>query len=386
MITDIKIDDLSSIKELKLLQAKESDMIKSIIMSTNCSTDELLSCLSTVCLIPISEEYHSESNSTVGHALGISAVKTLSQLYQALSPIKYFLIRESDKISSTHQLGDISQEIKETTLLVDDIMQEISKLLICEGFLHSIGISYGYKESEIFIKKLFLKRHSSTIPNPHEIPGVYKTIIGLDQKEIYHIYSNFTNYFSCNWIIGIKRLGKIKKDFNAIHKLCPLIRLSIMKEILLENEMDDVPSDIIKSICALDSQSLIHFHASYITSLIHNSKHHNSTTDLLLSELKKIAEKLTDPFKDVVQFNIIMESTIKSMMIMKELQGHKVLNSSQQQMLQNLEKFFSEIAKQATTTTKEMIAISYKIVDPLMNNVKQNFVTQEKSGGQYLGI
>lgn len=386
MKTEIKIDDIASIKELKLLHEKEAELIISIIQRENCSTDELLACLSTACLVEISDEYHNDSHATIGHALGISSAKTLSNLYQSLEPIKYFLIRESDKVNSTHQLGDISAELKETTLLINSIMEEISKLITCDGFLHSIDISYGDEKSEMFVKKLLLKRHSSTIPNPHQIPPAYKSIVGSDQKEIYRIYSNFTNYFTCNWIIGIKRLGKIKKDFNEIHNLCPLIRLSIMKEILLENEIDDVPSDIIKSLSALDPQSLIHFHAAYITSLINNSKHNNSTTDLLLSELKKIAEKLTDPMKDVIQFNIIMESTIKSMMIMRELQTQRALNPSQQQMLQNLEKFFSEMAKQATTTAKEMIAISYKIAGPLIENAKQSQVVQEKVGSPYLGM
>jgi hypothetical protein len=257
-------------------------------------------------------------------------------------------------------------------------MQEISKLLICDGFIHAIDVSYENETSEIFIKKLILKRYSSSIPNPHQIPPAYKLIAGKDQKEIYRLYSNFTNYFTCNWVVGIKRLGKIKKDFNALHSLCPLIRLSIIKEILRDNEMDDIPSDIIKSLAAIDPKNLMYFHASYITSLIHNSKHHNATTDLLVEELKKIAQKLTDPMKDVIHFNIVMESTVKVMMIMRDLQGQYSLNPGQKQNLEMLEKFFAEISKQISIPVKEMLAASYKISAPMMNEIKKTQAAIEK--------
>jgi hypothetical protein len=276
----------------------------------------------------------------------------------------------------------MSEELKKTTLLIDDIMQEISKLLTCRNFLHAIDISYGNEESEIFIKKLYLKRHSSHIPNPHNIPHAYKSVVGTNQKEIYRIYSNFVHYFTCNWVIAIKSLGKIKKSFNELHNLCPLVRLSIMKEILRNNEMDDVPSDIIKSIAAIDPKSLIHFHSSYLATLINNSKSKDATSDLLLAELKKIAQKLTEPMTDVIHFNIVMESTIKSMMIMRDLQRQTSLNKVQRQTLNNLETFFSEITKKVSVTVKEMLSISYAISAPLVEEVKkQEIINRSPSQG-----
>ena len=382
----IYITDFETIKDLKNLEKKEKELIVSVIERDNNSTDELLNCLSSVNLIHISEEYHKESNGTIGYKIGMNGAETLGKLYESLLSVKHSLIKESDKISSIHQLGDISQELKKTLLLVDDIMGEIAKLMTCDGFVHGIDVSYGDEQSAIFVKKLILKRHSSSIPNPHQIPSAYKAIVGSDQKEIYKIYSNFTNYFACNWIIGIKRLGKIKKDFNELHNLCPLVRLSIMKEVLRDNEMDDVPSDIIKSLAAIDPKSLIHFHASYITSLIHNSKYGNATTDLLLSELKKIAQKLIDPMQDVIHFNIVMETTVKVMMIMRDLQGQSSLNDQQRQTLATLEKFFTEISKQASVTIKEILAVSYKISSPLIEEVKKQQPVIEKTPSFGIGI
>lgn len=381
MTNNIKIDDLDVIKELKDLERKERDLITRIVDKDNSSTEELLSCLSCTNLILISSEYHTEGNATVGYKLGMNAANTLGKLYEVLLSIRHSLIKESDKVSMTNQLDDISEELKKTTLLIDDIMQEIAKLLTCDEFVHAIDISYGNEESEIFIKKLNLKRYSSFIPNPHNIPKAYRSIVGKNQQEIYRIYSNFTNYFSCNWIIGIKRLGKIKKDFNELHNLCPLVRLSIMKEILRDNEMDDVPSDIIKSIAAIDPKSLIHFHSSYLATLIHNSKSKDATSDLLLAELKKIAQKLTEPMTDVIHFNIVMESTIKSMMIMRDLQGQISLNDRQRQTLNNLEIFFSEITKKVSVTVKEMLSISYAISQPLVEEVKKQQKVEEKFYG-----
>jgi hypothetical protein len=370
-MSNIEIDDIETIRSLKELEKKEKDLIESVINHDSVSTEEILSCLSSVNLVLISSEYHRESNATIGYRLAVNTGDTLGKLYEVLLSVRHSLIKESDKVSMTHQLDDISQELKKTTLLIEDIMQEISKLLTCEKFLHTIDISYGNEESEIFVKKLHLKRHSSHIPNPHDIPSAYRSIVGTNQKEIYRIYSNFVHYFTCNWVIGIKSLGKIKKSFNELHNLCPLVRLSIMKEILRNNEMSNVPSDIIKSIASIDPKSLIHFHSSYLATLINNSKSKDATTDLLLVELKKIAQKLTEPMTDVIHFNIVMESTVKTMMIMRELQGQKSLNSGQRNTLNNIETFFSEITKKVSVTVKEMLSVSYAISAPLIEEVKK---------------
>jgi hypothetical protein len=141
--------------------------------------------------------------------------------------------------------------------------------------------------------------------------------------------------------------------------------------LLNDYSIDDIPSDIIKSLTAIDPQSLIYFHTSYITSLIHSSKHHDSTTDLLMLELKKISQKLVNPMTDVIHFNIVMESTVKVMMIMRDLQGQNSLELKQKQTLQALEKFFAEISKKVSIPVKEMLAASYEISKPIVNTIKQ---------------
>jgi len=370
-MSTIAIYDSESIKKLKELEKHEFDLINSIINRDDNSAEELLACLSTVHLIHISHEYHAQSHCTIGYKIAVNAAKTLGKLYEVLLSIRHSLIKEADKLESIHRLEGINEELKKVTLLVDDIMQEISKLLTCDGFMHSIDVSYENEISEIFIKKFILKRHSSSIPNPHQIPSIYQLITGKDQKQIYRLYSDFTHYFTCNWIVSIKALNKIKQNFNNLHNLCPLIRLSVIKALLHDYEIDDVPSDIIKSLTAIDPQSLIYFHASYITSLIHNSKHHNATTDLLMSELKKITQKLVDPMTDVIHFNIVMDSTVKVMMIMRELQGQNSLDTKQKQTLQSLEKFFTEIGKKVSITVKEMLAASYEISGPMINTIKK---------------
>lgn len=374
----IEINDVESIKKQKEIEKHERELINSVINRDSNSTDELLACLSTVNLIHISDEYHSESYSTIGYKLAANGAQTLGRLYEVLLSIRHGLIKESDKVQSTHRLDDMAEDLKQVTFLVDNIMNEISKLLTCNGFIHSIDISYDDETSEIFQKTLILKRHSSSIPNPHQIPAVYQVITGRDQKQIYRIYSNFTHYFTCNWIIGIKSLRKIKQDFNSLHNLCPLVRLSIIKKILQDNAIDDIPSDIITSLTAIDPQNLIYFHASYITSLIHNSKYGNATTDLLMAELQKIAQKLLDPMKDVLHFNIVMETTVKVLMIMRDLQGQNSLNLQQQQTLHTLEKFFAEISKKVSIPVREMLAASYKISGPMMSEIKKTQMIEIK--------
>lgn len=376
----ICIEDSNSIKELKSLERKEHELILGVIERENNSADELLGCVASANLLEIASEYHQASHSSVGYKLGVNAAEMLSSLYNCLLPVKHFLVKESDKISTTHQLDDISEELRKTTLLINDIMQEISKLLTCEDFVHSIDISYGGESSDVFVKKLVLKRYSSSIPNPHQIPLAYKTIVGSDQREVYKMYSNFANYFACNWVVAIKRLSKIKKAFNDIHNLCPLVRLTIMQAILVDFELNDLPSDIMKSFATLDPQALLRFHASYLVNLIYNCKNKNTTPDLLWAELSKISELLRNPMKNVIHFNIIMNSTIKSMMMMIDLQKQNALDPQHQQTLQNIENFFSKVSKKHNTTVDELLSISHTI------SVERWEKKQQSSDGHSYGV
>jgi hypothetical protein len=187
----IAIYDIESIKQLKELEKYERNLIKNIINRDNNSADELLSCLSTVNLIHISYEYHAKNSSTIGYKIAVNAAQTLGKLYEVLLSIRHSLIKESDKLETIHRLEDINTELKKVTLIVDDTMQEISKLLTCDGFIHAIDITYDNETLEVLFKKLILKRHSSSIPNPHQIPSVYQIITSKDNKKIYRLYSNY---------------------------------------------------------------------------------------------------------------------------------------------------------------------------------------------------
>lgn len=367
-MANIAMNDFEAIKELKVLEKKERELILAALSSNEHgnSADELLMCLSSVNLLSISSEYHTVTESSIGYQLAVSAANTLGRLYQSMIPVKVFLIKEIDKATDHSQNKGVSDELKKTTLIVNDILNEITQLLLCDGFLHAIDISVEGDEGNMFVKKLNLKRYSRAIPNPHSIPTVYRDILSADQKEIYRVYANFTNYFTCNWSIAMKRLGKIKKSFNELHNLCPFIRLSITQSILHDMNYDSLPSDIIKSIAAIDPKNLIYFHASYIESLIHNLKNKPGILDGLTIELKKIAEMLTHPLKDIIQFNIVMEATIKLMMMMRELQAQNSLPNQHVNNLRMLEKFVDEIQKRKHVSINDMLAMSHKIAKPFM--------------------
>lgn len=376
MSGSVFINDVDSIRELKTIKNKERELFLNVLSKEHGSNsaDEILACLSCQNLLLISSEHHLESDSSIGYKLGVNSAETLSTLYLSVIPVKLFLIKESEK--PTMQLGDTSEEVKKTLLLVNDIIEEISKLLLCEEFLHTIDVTHGSDNGEVFTKKLYLKRYSSAIPNPHSIPSAYKSLLH-DQKEVYRVYSNFANYFACNWNIAIKRLSKIRKSLNEIHNLCPLIRLHIVKAILHEIPLSHLPSDILTSLVSVNPKSILHFHPAYILSLISNVQNRDISIESIAIEMKKVAEILSNPMKDVIHFNIVMESTIKSMIMMRELQAGNALPSEQHKILQKVELFFNEVCKRYNINIQEILTMSHKISAPFIS--KNNIIEQHKT-------
>jgi hypothetical protein len=372
----VSISDSLQIKELKSLEQKDRETLDAVISKSpgENSSEELLNALTLHNLISLMTELCNGGEYSIGYKIGMNAAETLGQLYQTMSPIKLFLIKESEKIQKTKnvQIEGVFEELEKTTIIVNDIIQDISKLLLCDSFEHAIKTSFGETE-ELFVKIINLKQFSSTIPNPHQIPAVYKKFLNNDPKEVYRVYTNFVHYFAGNWKIAIKRLGKIKKSLNDLHKLCPTIRLSIVNEITNAMQNEDfelLPEDIKKSLVMIDPHSVLFFHSTFIIGQTSKGLGEKATFEKISGKLKKIAEILANPLKDVVNFNIVVESTIKCMLMMKELQSQ--ISPSQQQMLQNMQRFFDAAAKKKSITVDEMLAISHKISEPLIQKIKQN--------------
>jgi hypothetical protein len=372
----VSINDSSQIKDLKNLEQKEKEIVYAVVSKSpgENSTEELLNAFALHNLTALIVELCNSDEYSIGYKLGINAAETLGQLYQMITPIKLFLIKESEKIQKTKnvQIEGVFEELEKITIIVNDIIQEISKLLLCDGFEHAIKTSFGETE-DIFVKIINLKQFSSTIPNPHQIPKVYKKFLNSDPKEIYRVYTNFVHYFAGNWKIAIKRLGRIKKSLNDLHKLCPTIRLSIVNEITNAMQTDDfelLPEDIKKSLVMINPHSILFFHSAFIIEQTNKGIDGKATFERISGMLKKIAEILANPLKDVVNLNIVIESTIKCMLMMKELQSK--IPPSQQQMLQNMQKFFEAITDKKRVTVDEILAISYKISEPLIQKINQN--------------
>lgn len=377
----VSINDSAHIKELKNLEQKDREVLDAVVSKSpgENSSEELLSALTLNNLIGLMSELCDGGEYSVGYKLGMNAAETLGQLYQTMSPIKLFLIKESEKIQNTKnvQIEGIAEELEKITIIINEIIQDISKLLLCDGFEHAIKTSFGETE-DIFIKIINLKQFSSTIPNPHQIPNIYKKLLNNDPKEIYRVYTNFIHYFAGNWRIAIKRLGKIKKSLNDLHKICPTIRLSIVNEITNAMQSDDfelLPEDIKKSLVMVDPHSVLFFHSAFIIGQTSKGLGEKATFEKISGKLKKIAEILANPLKDVINLNIVIESTIKCMIMMKELQSQ--ISPSQQQMLQNMQKFFDAVVKKPSITVDEILAISHKISEPLIQKIKQNNLEKE---------
>lgn len=388
----IQISDHEDIKQLKALEQKEKEFWHGILSRDpgQNTAEELLTAVALHNLPSfLHESYNHEYN--CGYKLAMNAAETLSNLHYNLAPLKLFLIKESEKVEDMKnvQIEGKSEEIKKTIIIVDEISKEISQLLLCDGFIHAIKISPEEDESEVFTKITCLKQYSSTIPNPHQIPSIYKGLLEDDKKEIYKAYTNFLYYFAGNWEIAIKRLGKIKKSFNELHKLCPILRIQMINAITSAMQIDDLeslPGDIKKSFGFVDPNSVLFFHASFIIRQINETTHEKADFDELSKNLKKIAEVLANPLKDVIQFNILFESTIRCMVLMRTLQSQGSLANTQQQMLQNMERFFEIMMKQKTSSVAEMVAIANKLAAPIIETVKKQEVEKKEESPKAFGM
>ncbi len=364
----IPISSIDYIKELKAIEHKEREILLNTIAKNpgENSADEILSCIGLNHLIYLSSELYSNDEYTVGYKLGINAAETLSQLYQSIAPIKLFVIKESARLQNTKKvkIEGKSDEIANITLIVHDIMQEISKLLLCEDFIHAIKTSFSNDQSSIFSKIVHLKQYSRTIPNPNTIPLTYKTLLDNNKQEIYKTYTNFIYYFIGNWHIIIKKLGKIKKSLNELHQLCPFIRLSIINEISSSMEIDDInllPEDIKRSLLSVDEETMLYSHNELIINTIHSGIKDKVTIDTISNKLRKIAEILKNPLKDIIHLNIVINSTIQCMLLMKELQSQNSLPKTQETVLAKVEAFFEATMKKHTLSVGTMVSISRQI-------------------------
>ncbi len=387
----IPIINLDYIKELKAIEQKDREVLINTISKTpgENTADEILSCITSIHLIHLSSELYATDEYTVGYKLGINAAETLSKLYQSIAPIKLFIIKESEKFQNTKKarIEGKSDEIKQITLIVNDIMQEISKLLLCEGFIHAIKTSFDNDESNIFTKIINLKQFSRTIPNPNTIPITYKKLLDNNKQEIYKVYTNFVYYFAGNWHIIIKRLGKIKKAFNDLHQLCPFVRLSIINEINSGMEIDDInllPEDIKKSLLLIDENTMLYSHPEFIMHTIHHGIKDKATIETLNNKLQKIAEILKNPLKDIIHLNIVIASTIQCMLLMKELQSKNSLPKTQEQMLSKIETFFEAAMKQKNLSIGTIALIARQMSESVEQ--KTSLATQYKINNESSGI
>ncbi len=395
----ILINDSKTIKDLKNLEDKERAVIYDVINKTPGANniDELIAVLTTQCLIPICND-HSTSEYSVGYKLGINAAAILSSIYMHLAPSKFFLIKRTDyilHIKSPNQDSEID-ELKKTVIILDSLLQEIADLLLCDGFLHTINIIQGEETNAPFAKKLYLKQYSTTIPNPHDIPNAYDVILHNNKKEIYKIYTNFLHFFAGNWDIAIKKLGKIKKSLNELHKLCPLERLSLAQEtcsVMGLTDLNVMPEDIKKSLLQLSPEQLLFFHSFFIKEKLHSDYFDIITVDgkVISKTLQKIAETLTDPLKNVVHFNIILEMMVRCMVQLRRMQTNN-LSDSQQHMMQHLQKILDSIYNKRTIPVKEVYAMAQEIAKPFLSEIEkiqsqQNIVeNMKKSGGNTMGM
>jgi hypothetical protein len=364
----IPISSVDNIKELKAIEHKEKEILLNTIAKNPGanSADEILVCVGLSNLIYLSSELYNNDEYTVGYKLGINAAETLSQLYQSIAPIKLFAIKESARLQKTKKvkIEGKSDEVANITLIVHDIMQEISTLLLCEDFIHAIKTSFNNDQSGIFTKVVHLKQYSKTIPNPNTIPLTYKTLLDNNKQEIYKAYTNFVYYFAGNWHIIIKKLGKIKKSLNDLHQLCPFIRLSIINEINSSMEVDDIhllPEDIKRALLSVDEETMLYSHNEFIINTIHNGTKDKVTIETISNRLRKIAEILKNPLKDIIHLNIVINSTIQCMLLMKELQSQNSLPPSQETVLSKVEAFFEKTMKQHSLSVGTMVSISRQI-------------------------
>ena len=351
----IKLNEYDKIQELKLLRDNEHSKLITIVSKDNGRNplDDIIASLNLFNLLILVTEYHNNDEYSIGYKLGINTAHTLDVIYKCLSSVRFFLISETNKISDVNNIIDNREkELQTAALLVNDIITEISKLLMCEDFIHSIELS------SISPKYIILKQHSKVIPNPREIPCVYKYLL-QDKKEIYKVYTNFIHFFVGNWEIALIRLGKIKKAFNDLYNICPFVRITMVNTMMVAmevNELEALPPDILSSIASIQPSNLILSHQQFIIKILNNSTILPITTDALRIYIRQITDILSNPLTNVIHLNIIIESMIKLTLLMRELQANTALPENQKLTLKSMEAFIKDILKQQQMTIANLVA------------------------------
>jgi hypothetical protein len=362
----MELHDQEGIYKLKEIASNDKRLFKELLSKNpdQNTVAELLDLLLLENLLNFLQDPYNEEYS-YGYRLGIHAAKSLSNLYSNLVPFKNFLLTEREKFSHNSHINLDKQEVSlsQTNLIVEDILSLISNLLACNAFQYCQTIN----------GKIFLfKQQASTIPNPHDIPKNFTTILNKNSKEAYRHYTDFLHFFTGNWEVGVKVLRQIKAKLDDLHKICPFIRFSMAYGLLSKMELDKIEAlapDIRNSLISLDLHDIILSHKDHLMTFLTNGITDSATITNLAQKLKHLIEILKNPLKDVMQLSIIMEQTIKIMLTMRSLQAGGHLTSEQNVFLQKMEKFFHDILAKQSLQVKEMVSIAYKIVGSSLEKI-----------------
>jgi hypothetical protein len=377
-MTAICLGDQEAIQKAKEKFNNERKLLRELLAKDpeQNKVEELIEVLALENLINFLDDHYNNEYS-YGYRIGINTAKSLSKLHSHLIPFKSFLVEEREKFSQEGHINLDRKEISlsQASLIVEDILQLISKILISDSFEFSQTVN-----GKIFL----LKQNASTIPNPHDIPKHYSSLVNKNSKEAYKAYADFLHYLAGNWEIALKILRQIKTKLDDLHKICPFIRFSMVYGLLAQMNLDKIEllaPDLINSLVVLDLQDIILSHKEHLVSLISAGVTDPATITNLAQKLKQLVELLTNPLKNVTQLAIIMEQTIKIMLMMRGIQTLGHLSEEQETILNKMEKFFKEILEKQSIQVKEIVSISYKIVTSTLHELKSQEASRSETAG-----
>jgi hypothetical protein len=351
------LKDFESLHSAQVLYHGEKDNYFNILTKNKHQIKDFLEILSLQHLPILNNEDFKKAKCNYGYYFAILASHSLGDLYSSLDSMNKKLKKDDGEKESYSSLDSKAEETRKARAILDKILLAIKDLLLCKDFLHLTKI-----ENKLF----FLKQRASTLPDPQKMPSLYKNLTG-NNKNGYKNYTNFLYYFAGNWLLAENSLKNIQKLLEDLHSLCPLIRFSLLDSL----NLNLLQSDLEEYLLSFNLEEMLSSHKSYIKDIIGQGINmQKASLRALLDKIKKIAEILADPLKDLVQFNLVLDSTIKAMLIMRLLQ--KSLPEPHHNLLNTLEEFFHKLPN--TMKAKEILAMSYKIA----NNLDLKLEAKEK--------
>ena len=160
-MSKILLEETDKIKQGKTLEEEEKQIVQEIVIREPGANDidEIITALNTEYLFAICGYNFDTGEYSIGYKLGVNAAAILSVIYQYITPTKFFLIKQTErvlKVKGNNYKGE-EAELKKTVLIIDSILNEISQLLLCSDFKYAVEVNMDIDSRSFLTKKTLLK-------------------------------------------------------------------------------------------------------------------------------------------------------------------------------------------------------------------------------------